>query len=233
MATDPVTHALARVTLGVLLRSLRDALPNNDKRVAEARQELLEDFVFEAREAVRQLTRRAALDEREARALFDRIAREAGYASTAERSRVLAHAVAGLFAPDIDSEMRSRVARAIVQLEPSDVVLLRNIEKRTTPIARRSPQADALEAAGCVVVETEQEGLGEALARAARRRRPLRTLDARTKVSFRLTALGVAVLASLRTWKTDGGGPPVNRKERAAPTAATLTGPMEVGSDAD
>jgi len=42
---------------------------------------------------------------------------------------MLAAAAAGVFTPDLDSEMRSRVSRAVEQLEPSDVIALRRVNE--------------------------------------------------------------------------------------------------------
>lgn len=66
-----------------------------------------------------------SLQRGEADALAAALLRAAAQATTKHKMRFLAAAAAGVFTPDLDSEMRSRVSRAVVELEPSDVVALR------------------------------------------------------------------------------------------------------------
>lgn len=64
----------------------------------------------------------------EADALACALFRAAAQAITEEKMKLLAAAAAGVFTtPDLSSELRSRVARAVVALEPQDVVALRNV----------------------------------------------------------------------------------------------------------
>ncbi len=66
-----------------------------------------------------------SLEEGEANALATSFLRAAAQATTDEKMKMLVAAAAGVFTPDLDSEMRSRVSRAVVELEPSDVLALR------------------------------------------------------------------------------------------------------------
>jgi hypothetical protein len=70
-----------------------------------------------------------SLQHGEADALVTHLARAAAQATTEDRMRMLAAAAAGVLTPDLDSEMRSRVARAVEQLEPSDVIALRRVNE--------------------------------------------------------------------------------------------------------
>ncbi len=200
---SPVGAALARVALSVLLRRFREALPNNDRAISDAYRESVDEIVFEIQEALRQLPERTALDEGEARAVFERVVTEATHATRRERRRLLAHAVAGVFTPDLGSEMRSRVARAVTQLEPSDVVCLRDLKHGTESVGAgevRRPQVEALQSTGCILISVEEEELGRALHRATRRRQSLDSVRTQKRKIVTVTALGEAVLASLCTW---------------------------------
>jgi hypothetical protein len=68
---------------------------------------------------------RRMLESGEGRALVTELVQSAARATTRERMEMLAAAAIGVLVPDFSSEMRSRVARIIEQLEPSDVVALR------------------------------------------------------------------------------------------------------------
>ena len=124
----------------------------------------------------------SALDEREAQALFIRLLPEVALATTQERMRLLAHALAGLHRPDLASEMRSRVTRAIMQLEPSDVVELRKLDAAerspgTHPAPMMTPEREPLIVAGCVLDRSMFAG---------------NTLS--------VSRLGRALLSTLETW---------------------------------
>jgi len=61
----------------------------------------------------------------EGRALIIELVQAAARATTKARMEMLAAAALGVLIPDFDAENRSRVARTIEQLEPSDVLALR------------------------------------------------------------------------------------------------------------
>jgi hypothetical protein len=96
-----------------------------------------------------------SLQRGEAAALVALFVREAAQATTKERMRMLAAAAAGVFTPDLNSETRSRVARAIAQVEPSDVVELRNMDAAERvpgmqPAPRITLEREPLVRSGCV-----------------------------------------------------------------------------------
>jgi len=125
-----------------------------------------------------------SLQSGEADALITRLTREAAQATTEERMRMLAGAAAGVLTPDINSEMRSRVARAVEQLEPSDVVALREVSGYADSghgiqyIAGTPQNGAALLQTGCLLAAS---GIGY-------------------RSKYEMTPLGSAVLHALQTW---------------------------------
>jgi len=89
--------------------------------------EALEKYKAKDREYVARLQR--SLRRGEASALATELVQAAARATTEERMKMLAAAAAGVLTPDLDSEMRSRVTRAVEQLEPSDVIALRRVSE--------------------------------------------------------------------------------------------------------
>jgi len=126
-----------------------------------------------------------SLQSGEADALLTRLAREAAQATTEERMRMLAAAAAGILTPDLESEMRSRVTRALEQLEPSDVIALREVnaahmKHRNVQQINGPPESTrALLQTGCLF---DMPGVGQ---------------DTR----FEMLPLGRAVLHTLKLWK--------------------------------
>src|SRR2546423_1409851 len=128
---DGTKGFIVEETLGSVLRplfSLLKALVWNqwDPAVNEFRlnlAEAVEKHRAKDREYVERLQR--SFSRGEARALATQLVQAAAQSTTEDRMRMLAAAAAGVLTPDLDSEMRSRVARAVEQLEPSDVIALR------------------------------------------------------------------------------------------------------------
>ena len=91
----------------------------------------LEQHVREqkARDADFRTKLREKITEREVCALFPVLLRAAAESPIRERMRMLCAVLAGILRPDLDAEMRSRVARAVLQFEPSDVLYLRDLEE--------------------------------------------------------------------------------------------------------
>jgi hypothetical protein len=153
----------------------------------------------------------------EADALVAHCLTAASQATTEPRMTMLAAAAAGVvFTPDLDSEMRSRVARAVTQLEPSDVQHLRalaEIERgRHLGDARRGrvlgPSRSALEAAGCIAMVTHAQALSRAFESTVRR--PSTSLSD-PKPKPKVTETGEAVLKALGEWTPGDDGPPRRR----------------------
>jgi hypothetical protein len=127
----------------------------------------------------------ASLQQGEADALVTYLARAAAQATTEERMKMLAAAAAGVLTPDLDSEMRSRVARAVEQLEPSDVIALREVQSvavgtEIRQVAGTPDNRAALLQSGCLLgVPVGLPGVPN---------------------SFEMTAVGRAVLQTLELW---------------------------------
>lgn len=113
------------------------------RRAREAREKREDEFVQEMHRqletVLRQLERiksescRAAWrspDYEEVTTLIQQFLDQAMKAPSSERRRMLAAAAAGSFRPDIGVESKSRAARVIEQLEPSDVIALRRLAKK-------------------------------------------------------------------------------------------------------
>ena len=103
---------------------------------------------------------------------------------------MLAAAAAGVLTPDLDSEMRSRVVRAVEQLEPSDVIVLRQAESTSPGQALKylgaGPEARAaLFSSGCLVLVGGGMALGQ---------------------NVEVTPIGRAVLKTLEAWRPSGAG---------------------------
>ncbi len=122
--------------------------------------------------------------------MFAEIFQAAARATTTSRMQMLAAAAVGVLIPDFDGEMRSRVARAVEQLEPSDVVALRRV-KAAFDGGHSIQQVDgipqnriALLQTGCLLEHPE--------AGAVRRYEP--------------TPVGFAILETLQLWPRSTGG---------------------------
>lgn len=141
----------------------------------------------------------------EADILVAQLLTAAAQATTEERMQMLAAAAAGVLTPDLDSEMRSRVARAVEQIEPSDVLRLRHIVEEPFRFAgteahlRHSLGTSyaILEATGCIRASLNED-LSERLRDAARRRSDT-VEEARTEIV--VTELGRAVLGAVSRWR--------------------------------
>lgn len=135
---EPIERIVITQSAKLLLGWLMERVPSNSKRVESQWAAMRDEAIFEITQAFRQHLKyheardqeyadkvRATLNEREAQALFHRLLVEAAQATHRERVRLLACALAGLIAPDVDVETRSKVSRAVLDLEPSDVLALR------------------------------------------------------------------------------------------------------------
>jgi hypothetical protein len=176
--------------VGEVVRDVVDARPNPFEDVrrrmgAEAGFELglaFERHVKEQekRDAGFREKLREKVTAREAGALFSSLLREAAESSTRERMRMMCAVLAGVWRPDLDAELRSRVARAVLDLEPSDVLYLRALaadEGRPGVVLRLGPQGEWLVRAGCVLDESGRVG-----------------------GAVRITDVGHALLAAVATW---------------------------------
>lgn len=169
---DDVTGLAVSYVVGKAFDHLLSLLPNNTEKVNRKWREMMDDAWLEFQGDLRTVVARieklenqpsTVIGEREATALVVRLLPEAAAATTQERRRLLTSALAGLFKPDLSSEMRSRVSRAVMQLEPSDVVELRELDKayRTpgvTPATMMTTEREPLLLAGCIVDESRTVG---------------------------------------------------------------------------
>jgi len=161
---DEVTGFIVTYGVGKLLDEFLARLPTKLDALTRAKQEMIEAAARKVREALEAQARKnsdfetrlaTAITEREATALFLRLLPEAAVANTHERMEMLACALAGLFQPDLTSEMRSRVSRALMQLEPSDVVELRKLDEAqrapgVNPAPEMTPERELLVFAGLI-----------------------------------------------------------------------------------
>ncbi len=132
-ATTSIVRAVFAKAVGLL--------PDNNKAIQETYDKLLEEMIFDLTEALTRLSERfenlaeqvdTKVDKHEMVTLWTRFLPEAAMATTRERRRMLAYALAGLFTPDLETEERSRLSRVFLQLEPSDVIFLREHERTTS-----------------------------------------------------------------------------------------------------
>ena len=136
---DDVTGLAVSYVVGKAFDHLLSLLPNNTEKVNRKWREMMDDAWLEFQGDLRTVVARieklenqpsTVIGEREATALVVRLLPEAAAATTQERRRLLTSALAGLFRKSTyRREMRSRVSRAVMQLEPSDVVELREPDK--------------------------------------------------------------------------------------------------------
>jgi len=149
---------------------LKKRFPTSEKQWRVARDVMARDAAFELeasfssflemfcsyrRETAEAIA--AKLDVETAERIFTRLFFEAMTSTTRERTRLLCAALAGSLNPDFDAEMKSRFTRAILALEPSDIILLRQLKSGETlvtegekAVKQNLVSADALNRAGCV-----------------------------------------------------------------------------------
>lgn len=126
------------------------------------------------------------------------------------RIRMLAGALAGTFRPDVNEDIKSRAFRVALQLEPSDVIVLRQFgvghpppsghhdeEQRRRSLSSGSPESYiALLSNGCLTREDFEDP----------ERRDLRADTFRSSGFPHRTTLGMAVLDLLEGWVDEGAG---------------------------
>jgi hypothetical protein len=135
-------------------------------RFETARDNMVRETVWALEAAVKSLdasVQAAEMTDEQVVALIYPLWEQAILSATSERRRMLAGALAGMLHPDLAVETKSRLQRAISNLEPSDVRVLRILEA-TPPISedgKTVPQARAdlpdvsietLTAVGCVML---------------------------------------------------------------------------------
>jgi len=167
---DEITTTLAIEGVKLIVAEIVKRFPTNEKRWSELRDRLARDAVPQLENALytfmdyqidknqqtaEQLGQK--LDVETAERLFSRLFFESMHATTKERTRLLCAALAGSLNPDFDTELKSRITRAILELEPSDVVLLRRLTTSGTydipdqQVEREAQYShDALNRAGCL-----------------------------------------------------------------------------------
>lgn len=172
--------------------------------------ELIEEVLFETQGFVQKLIAGvggdpekaierlgATVTQKEAVALFSRLQPEAVYSATAERRRMLAAAMAGVFSPNFEVEQKSRITRVIAALEPSDIRILRQSPGAARFVAGPPPGYSASTAAllstGCIREVVQKVGGG---------------------AQYEVTELGKWVLDYLRDWTPSS--PESNAKKPSA-----------------
>ncbi len=201
---DPTALA-AKASIGIFARRL-GALTTQAKYDAAFRK-MADDAIFEIdaqvqRVVVRQLglgDKVERLEERISDAEFienfRRLAQEAASSSAEDRRRLFAVAIASGLRPDFEQEERSRIVRALLMLETSDILRLRAIDNPPPPTGVGSgwpsaPQPphmrdytaemseEALRGALCIPFDQHQMGLtplGDAVLRFVEDWQPLAT----------------------------------------------------------
>jgi hypothetical protein len=173
---EPITLAKAGLAItkgGKAIVALLSEQKKLDKIYAEICDEILSEVVARvaAIEARMDAEQQRRFEEEQAKPDAQAYARvlfqEAAKSVTRERRIMIAAAIAGGVTPDFEAEERSRLARALAQLEPSDVSMLRALEAldsddRVTPQAlhyelntRPAASRQAVVAAGCVEMSME------------------------------------------------------------------------------
>jgi hypothetical protein len=158
---------------------------------------------LEERVAAQGMDLRAELNgkitERQATILFLRMLDEAIESPTRERLRLMCAGMAGVFVPELDVEIKSRVVRSVAILEPSDVAILRRFVGGEVfysgvldPPSSLNWQTLAL--AGCIIV---QRRVGKSSLSSADREGRERLTD--VDDDREVTQLGRAVIAFLAT----------------------------------
>jgi hypothetical protein len=160
---------------------------------------LQQDFAEQGRDLQVEIAEK--VDERAATILFARMLEEAIESPTRERLSLMCGAMTGVINPDLDVETKSRVARAVAMLEPSDVILLRRMVDAKTDhaigglAAEQRLEAEALQLAGCIRLGDDGVGfLSSVHQKEENARLSLPTLG-------QVTLLGSAVLRQIGTWQ--------------------------------
>ncbi len=125
----------------LVLEKIRAKFPSSQEEIKRAWDEITDEVTLEtynafrafAEEQVRTNAELAAgladkIGNREATLLYLQLHGEALKSVLRERMRLMCAAKVGIFKPDLDIEMKSRVSRALASLEPRDVLLLRELE---------------------------------------------------------------------------------------------------------
>lgn len=195
---DPIVFLgkyLAGKALGVAGSAMRDLAAAPPNQFEEIRQRNGAEATFEFTLALERLEQKHArvaeelrgkITEREAGALFTQLLGAAADSSTRERMRMLCAALAGVLLPNFDAETRSRVSRAVMQLEASDVLELRKlymVERAPgfAPSLQMTPALEPLVLAGCVRDQSSLAG----------------------HPAVATTERGHAVLAALEVWEPE------------------------------
>lgn len=191
-ALEPGLQALWTVAKSVLFPRWDAAVSEVQRKVADA----FESARVGDAQFVERLRR--SLQAGEGDALVTRLLRDAAQATTDDRMHMLAAAAAGVLTPDLDSEMRSRVTRALEQLEPSDVIALREVSRARAldegvqQISGPPETTRALLQSGCVF---RAEGVGY-------------------RSNYEVTPLGNSVLRALDLWKPGRPGHLPSKEKR-------------------
>jgi hypothetical protein len=209
-------HLVFGVGFEVVKLIVQKLWPSDKEQIDKLNQELINECALEANLSMRRLTEalvaqgktidelRRDMEQRlkpsEVRPLVLMLQREAVYAATSARRRLLCAALAGTFNPYVEIEEKSRVARAVAALEPSDMILLRQVRRMSFPMqahplggevpAQQPLQMSALYLAGCISMTAPEY--------AEMRDSP---------ATAHTTSLGEAVLEFLAHWTPEGDGP--------------------------
>lgn len=196
---------IAKAGVSVALKKLESMLPS--ARTTDLYKQMADDAAYECEGFIKKMVERMggdpdvaiarladSVNEEEAAAIIGRLLPEAVFSATKDRRRLMAAAMAGTFSPDFRIEEKSRITRAIAQLEPSDVVVLRSVKgfglagpevvtrNFQERVRNRELSLTALEAAGCIeeIVEPARRDSRGEVHRPERRKNELTHLGSMT-----------------------------------------------------
>ncbi len=165
---DPIAVKGAGLVAKATVKALLSRLPTDADRVRATWEAMKEEILVETAAALDRLVAKHGalvgevarkLDERAVTVLCVQLHEQAMKSAMRERLRLMAAAIAGVFTPEVDLEMKSRATRALALLEPSDVLILRGIAAtgKFHAHGRRAEWARdrlaPLVAAGCIAIE--------------------------------------------------------------------------------
>jgi hypothetical protein len=188
---DPIATKGVELVAKSTIKALLSRLPTDADRVRATWEAMKEDIIVETAAALDRLVAAHGtlveevarkLDERAVTVLCVQLHEQAMKSATHERLRLMAAAIAGVFTPDFSLEMKSRAVRALAQLEPSDLILLRRGSFGDPNLCLEDVWS--LQVSGCAFAEPIQEDAG---------------------ASVLVLEVGKAVLRLVETWQGPAG----------------------------
>jgi hypothetical protein len=213
---EPISTISTLAKGASLIKKATDLIPRDKKKLDDEWDRQIAEVALEAHSLMRQHWERldeetivrimSKIETREVQAFVRVLYDAAIHSVTIERARMLCAAIAGGLAIDESAEMKSRVARALMALEPSDISLLRGLAQNHLGshgayVTLNASNAESLLQAGCLLIVPESTAYlastGEVDSYATIYQHEQQQLHARME----LTTIGRAVLRFLEGWK--------------------------------